>query len=131
MKIFNRNLIKQDFIALKDVNFEALEGEVIGIIGRNGAGKSTLLRAIAGIYQPDVGTIKVRGKVTLLASVGVGFNRELTGRENVHLYGSILGLSQKIEEKMQEIINFSQLEEFIDSPIKTYSSGMRARLGFR
>ena len=131
LKIFKRTSFKQDFIALKDVNFEVLEGEVVGIIGRNGAGKSTLLRAIAGIYQPDVGTIKVRGKVTLLASVGVGFNRELTGRENVHLYGSILGLSrEKIENRMQEIINFSQLEEFIDSPIKTYSSGMRARLGF-
>ena len=130
-RFFSRKSQNQDFIALKDVNFEVLEGEVVGIIGRNGAGKSTLLRVIAGIYQPDEGIVKVRGKVSLLASVGVGFNRELTGRENVHLYGSILGLARgKIEEKMDEIISFSQLEEFIDSPIKTYSSGMRARLGF-
>lgn len=131
ISFFSRKKENADFIALDDVNLEITEGEVVGIIGRNGAGKSTLLRVIAGIYPPDRGSVKTRGKTSLLASVGVGFNRELTGRENIFLYGAILGLKQKlIEEKIDEIISFSQLEEFIDSPLKTYSSGMKARLGF-
>lgn len=131
ISFFTRKREKADFIALEDVNLEITEGEVVGIIGRNGAGKSTLLRVIAGIYAPDRGSVKTRGKSSLLASVGVGFNRELTGRENIYLYGAILGLEQRlIDEKLAEIIAFSQLEEFIDSPLKTYSSGMKARLGF-
>jgi ABC-type polysaccharide/polyol phosphate transport system ATPase subunit len=129
--MFKRKKMKQDFIALENIDLEIHEGEVIGIIGRNGAGKSTLLRVIAGIYAPDSGSVLVRGKVSLLASVGVGFNRELTGRENVYLYGAIIGLKKEIiQQKMDQIITFSQLDEFIDSPLKTYSSGMKARLGF-
>jgi len=129
--LFKKKRSDESFTALEEINFEVLEGEVVGIIGRNGAGKSTLLRIIAGIYPPESGIVRVRGKVSLLASVGVGFNKELTGRENIHLYGSIIGLSRElINQRMAEIINFSQLEDFIDSPIKTYSSGMKARLGF-
>lgn len=131
VSIFQKKNDSEDFLALKGINFEVLEGEVVGIIGRNGAGKSTLLRIMAGIYPPETGAVRVRGKISLLASVGVGFNKELTGRENIYLYGSIIGLTRElINLKMEEIINFSQLEDFIDSPIKTYSSGMRARLGF-
>ena len=129
--IFRRRDKSEDFEALKGIDFEVLEGEVVGIIGRNGAGKSTLLRIMAGLYPPETGAVRVRGKISLLASVGVGFNKELTGRENIHLYGSIIGIpKQIINQKMNEIISFSQLEDFIDAPIKTYSSGMRARLGF-
>ena len=129
--IFGRKNKTEDFEALNGIDFEVLEGEVVGIIGRNGAGKSSLLRIMAGIYPPETGAVRVRGKISLLASVGVGFNKELTGRENVHLYGSIIGIPRElINERMNEIITFSQLEDFIDSPIKTYSSGMRARLGF-
>ena len=131
ISFFSRKKPQNDFIALEDVNLEVMEGEVVGIIGRNGAGKSTLLRVIAGIYAPDRGSVKTRGKTSLLASVGVGFNRELTGRENIYLYGAILGLERKkIQSKIDDIVAFSQLEEFIDSPLKTYSSGMKARLGF-
>lgn len=131
ISLFSRRKYRTDFIALEDVNLEVLEGEVVGIIGRNGAGKSTLLRVIAGIYAPDSGSVKTRGKTSLLASVGIGFNRELTGRENVYLYGAIIGLEKKlIDSKIEEIVAFSQLEEFIDAPLKTYSSGMKARLGF-
>ena len=129
--IFRRRDKSEDFEALKGIDFEVLEGEVVGIIGRNGAGKSTLLRIMAGIYPPETGAVRVRGKISLLASVGVGFNKELTGRENIYLYGSIIGIPRElINQKMNEIITFSQLEDFIDAPIKTYSSGMRARLGF-
>ena len=105
---------------------------MLGIIGRNGVGRAnTLLRVIAGIYAPDAGVVKIRGKAALLASVGVGFNRELTGRENIFLYGSIIGLKRGlIENKIDEIISFSELGDFIDAPLKTYSSGMKARLGF-
>ena len=131
ISFFSRRKQQTDFIALEDVNFEVMEGEVVGIIGRNGAGKSTLLRVIAGIYAPDRGSVKTRGKTSLLASVGIGFNRDLTGRENIYLYGAIIGLEKKlIDSKINEIVAFSQLEEFIDSPLKTYSSGMKARLGF-
>ena len=131
ISLFSKRKHHTDFIALEDVNLEVMEGEVVGIIGRNGAGKSTLLRVIAGIYAPDRGSVKTRGKTSLLASVGIGFNRELTGRENVYLYGAIIGLERKlIDSKIQEIIAFSQLDEFIDAPLKTYSSGMKARLGF-
>ena len=129
--LFSRKKTDTDFLALKNISFEVMEGEVLGIIGRNGVGKSTLLRVIAGIYAPDAGVVKIRGKAALLASVGVGFNRELTGRENIFLYGSIIGLKRGlIENKIDEIISFSELGDFIDAPLKTYSSGMKARLGF-
>ncbi len=118
------------FTALKDISFEIEEGEVIGIIGRNGAGKSCLLRVIAGIYRPDSGTSKASGKISLLAGLGLGFNPNLTGRENVYLYGSILGHSNRtMDELMDSIIEFSELHAFIDEPLRTYSSGMKARLG--
>jgi len=119
------------FIALNGINLEVNEGEILGIIGRNGSGKSTLLRTISGIYRPDKGSIKSKGQITLMAGLGIGFNVNLSGRENVYLYGSILGnSSEKMNELMDSIINFSELNGFIDQPLRTYSAGMRARLGF-
>ena len=118
------------YTALDGLSLEVHQGEVLGIIGRNGSGKSTLLRIIAGIYQPDEGRVRVRGRTSLLAGVRVGLNEHLTGRENVHLYGSILGHTQKtMDSMMEDIIEFSEIGEFFDQPLRTYSSGMRARLG--
>lgn len=118
------------FLALDSVSFSVKRGEVVGIIGRNGCGKSTLLRIIAGIFSPDQGTCKSAGKISLLAGLGTGFTGHLTGRENAYLYGSILGHEQAVmKELMDEIISFSELESFIDEPLRTYSAGMKARLG--
>jgi len=119
------------FRALDGINLDVKKGEVIGIIGPNGSGKSTLLRVIAGIYAPDDGSVEVEGRITLLAGIGTGFNRDLTGRENIKLSGSIFGFDSKsISDMEEEIIDFSGIREFIDDPIRTYSAGMRARLGF-
>lgn len=116
--------------ALKGVSLKVKKGEIIGIIGTNGCGKSTLLRIISGIYPPDSGTCKVQGTISLLAGLGTGFSAHQTGRENAILYGSILGYSEeKIINKLPEIIEFSELGGFIDEPIRTYSAGMKARLG--
>lgn len=122
---------KKWFRALSGIDLKIKKGSVVGIIGDNGAGKSTLLRVIGGIYKPDRGKITVNGEVILLASLGLGFSNDLPGRDNIYLTGGLIGMSeQEIAEREQEIINFSGLKDFIDAPIRTYSSGMRARLGF-
>ena len=119
------------FRALNGINLEVEKGEVVGIMGPNGSGKSTLLRVIAGIYAPDEGSVEVEGRITLLAGIGTGFNQDLTGRENIKLTGSIFGFdSNSISDMEEGIIHFSGIREFIDDPIRTYSAGMRARLGF-
>jgi lipopolysaccharide transport system ATP-binding protein len=117
--------------ALKDVSFEIQEGDIVGIIGRNGAGKSTLLKILSRITEPTIGWIKLHGRVASLLEVGTGFNQELTGRENIYLNGSILGMRKiEIEKKFDEIVAFSELEKFLDTPVKRYSSGMYVRLAF-
>ncbi len=122
---------RERFKALDDVNFSIEEGEVVGIIGHNGAGKSTLLKHLANITNPTRGEVHVRGSVAPLIEVGAGLNPELTGRENIYLNGAILGIPRKkIKEKLDEIIDFSELEQFIDTPVKRYSSGMTVKLGF-
>jgi len=122
---------KERFKALNDVSFHIEEGEVVGIIGHNGAGKSTLLKHLANISKPTKGEVIVRGSVAPLIEVGAGVNPELTGRENIFLNGAILGIPKKIiRQKLDEIIEFSELEEFIDTPVKRYSSGMQVKLGF-
>lgn len=120
-----------EFWALKDVSFEIKKGDCVGILGRNGAGKSTLLQVITGVLAPSAGSLAVEGKVAALLELGTGFNPEFTGRENVFLNGSILGFSQEqIRERYQDIINFADIGNFIDQPVKTYSSGMMVRLAF-
>jgi lipopolysaccharide transport system ATP-binding protein len=117
--------------ALKDINFEVKQGEILGIIGRNGAGKSTLLKILTRITAPTTGTVKAKGRVASLLEVGTGFHPELTGRENVFLNGAILGMSKsEINNKFEEIVNFAEIETFIDTPVKRYSSGMYVRLAF-
>jgi lipopolysaccharide transport system ATP-binding protein len=121
----------REFWALRDVGFEVTQGEAFGVIGPNGAGKSTLLKILSGILRPTEGEIAVRGRLSALIEVGAGFHPDLTGRENIFLSGSILGLSRAdVRRKLDEIVAFSGLEEFLDTPVKRYSSGMYARLGF-
>jgi len=120
-----------EFWALRDVSFEVPHGSTFGLIGHNGSGKSTLLKMLAGVYRPSDGSIATKGRISALLELGAGFHGELTGRENVYLNGAILGLTRKqIAGAMDEIVSFSGLEEFIDSPVKIYSSGMYVRLGF-
>ena len=122
---------RQAFWALQDVSLTAGAGDVIGVVGKNGSGKTTLLKTLSGICTPDRGHVEVRGKVGCLLSFGVGFNLSLSGRENIYLNGSLLGLKRReIDERLQDIIEFSELGEFIDAPVRTYSTGMRGRLGF-
>ncbi|MBU0719419.1 MAG: ABC transporter ATP-binding protein [Planctomycetes bacterium] len=122
---------KSEFWALEDVSFEVLPGEAFGIIGPNGAGKSTMLKLLAGIMRPTQGTIGIRGRVSALIELGAGFHGDLTGRENIHLNASILGMSRnETRSKFDEIVAFAGIEEFLDTPVKRYSSGMHARLGF-
>lgn len=119
------------FEAVKGVSFEVPKGQILGIVGKNGSGKSTLLRAIAGIFSPDEGEIDLHGNTISLLSIGVGFQNSLSGRENIYLSGMLLGFSrEKIEEKIEEIIEFSELGKFIDRPVKSYSSGMYSKLAF-
>ena len=129
--MFRSHTSYEDFVALQEVSFTIAEGEVVGVIGRNGSGKSTLLKTIAGIYRPAAGRVEVRGKVAPLIELGAGFHPELTGRENIVLNGLLLGLTRRqIAAAEAGIIAFSELGDFIDSPVKQYSSGMYMRLGF-
>ncbi|EKD90510.1 MAG: hypothetical protein ACD_31C00002G0009 [uncultured bacterium] len=122
---------QEDFWALKDISFKIRKSETVGIIGDNGSGKSTILKLIAGVVAPTSGWISVNGKVSPLIELGAGFHPELTGRENIYLNGTILGLTEReIDKKFDEIVAFSELENFIDTPVKHYSSGMYMRLGF-
>ena len=125
------NVEKRELVALRDVSFSVLPGERVGVIGQNGAGKSTLFRAIARVRRPTSGRVVVRGRVAPLLELGLGFHGELTGRENVILQGTIMGFSRRdMLDRMDSIAAFSELEEFLDAPVRTYSSGMAARLGF-
>lgn len=121
----------EEFLALNDVSFEVKKGEVMGIIGRNGAGKSTLLKVISGILKPTGGNVTVQGRVVPMLELGSGFDFDLSGRENIFLNGAILGYSEKfLKNKFDEILDFSELKDFIDIPIRNYSSGMVMRLAF-
>ncbi len=127
----NQQQPSSEFWALRHVSFVVESGETVGIIGRNGSGKSTLLRVIAGIYPPDEGSVAVEGEVSTLFGLGTGFNGELSGRDNIYLNGVMIGLTKsKIDGIVDDIIGFAELGDFIDMPVRTYSSGMRARLGF-
>jgi ABC-2 type transport system ATP-binding protein len=131
-RVIHRNRsAHEDFWALNQVSFKVNEGETIGILGRNGSGKSTLLKCVCGVLQPTSGEVVVRGKLAGLLELGAGFQQDLTGRENVYLNGSMLGMSKKeVDKVFDAIVDFSELEEFIDGPVKFYSSGMYVRLGF-
>ena len=127
---FHRNKV-DEFQAIRNVSFNVPKGNILGIVGKNGSGKSTMLNAIAGIFAPDSGTIDLKGNSVSLLSIGVGFQRELAGRENIILSVMLLGFSEKaVRERMEEIIEFSELGKFIDAPVRTYSSGMYSKLAF-
>lgn len=131
IKLLKKELMFQEFLAVKDVSFQVREGEAWGLIGSNGSGKSTMLKAISGIIKPYKGTITVGGSVAPLIELGAGFDAECTARENIFLNGCVLGHSEKfMKEHFDEIVDFAEIHEFLDSPIKNYSSGMKARLGF-
>src|SRR5438093_5338502 len=120
-----------EFWAVDDTSFEVRRGECLGLIGHNGAGKTTLLKMLSGLIKPDGGRIEMRGKVGALIALGAGFNPILTGRENIYVNATILGLKKReIDEKLEEIINFADIGHFIDTPVQSYSSGMQVRLGF-
>lgn len=123
---------KDDVVhAVKNVSYTVSRGEILGVIGKNGSGKSTMLRTLAGIFRPDSGTIDLKGNSVSLLSLGVGFNNELSGRENIKLSGLLLGFSEKqIDERLESIIEFSEIGEHIENPVKTYSSGMHSKLAF-
>jgi ABC-2 type transport system ATP-binding protein len=126
-----RRIRYDDYLALRNVSLQVRQGEMLGIIGPNGAGKSTLLKVIARVLKPKQGTVWIRGRVAPLLECGAGFHTELTGRENIYLNGTLLGLSRKeIDARFQGIVSFAELQDFIDAPLRTYSSGMVSRLGF-
>lgn len=131
IKFAKRQLRFDEFIALKDVSFSIHKGEVFGIVGLNGSGKSTLLKIISGIYNPSGGNIVVRGSIAPLIELGAGFDMDLTARENIYLNGAVLGFPKKfLDLKFNEIVDFAELWDFVDVPLKNYSSGMVARIGF-
>ena len=131
IKILKRQINFTEFWALTDVSFTVNKGERLGVLGFNGAGKSTLLKTVAGVLKPTKGSVHVEGVIAPMIELGAGFDSNYTGKENIFLYGATMGYSRKyIEERDDEIVAFSELEKFIDVPIKNYSSGMRARLGF-
>ena len=122
---------KDYFWALKDIDFRINKGDVVGIIGANGAGKGTLLKVVSGVYKPTTGTVEVNGKISPMIELGAGFDPELTARENIYLNGAILGYSKEfLEQKFDDIVEFSELKDFLDVPIKNFSSGMVAKLAF-
>ncbi len=131
VKLIKRQLMFTEFWALKDISFTVEKGERLGILGFNGAGKSTLLKTVAGVLKPTKGTVHVEGVIAPLLELGAGFDSNYSGKENIFLYGATMGYSRKyIQERYDQIVEFSELKDFIDVPIKNYSSGMRARLGF-
>jgi ABC-type polysaccharide/polyol phosphate transport system ATPase subunit len=131
LKLGRREKVVREIEALKGVSFDVPEGQVLGVVGANGAGKSTLMRTVAGILPPTSGRVEVHGRVSTLLALGVGFNRKLTGRQNVVLGGLAAGLTRgELQEKYDEIVAFAELEEFMDMPMRTYSSGMYGRLAF-
>lgn len=131
IRLVKKELMFQEFLAVKDVSFQVKAGEAWGIVGANGSGKSTLLKAVSGILKPYKGSIKVNGRISPLIELGAGFDANLTARENIYLNGCVLGHTEKfMREHFDEIVEFAELQGFLDSPIKNYSSGMKARLGF-
>ena len=131
IKLMNGQLMFQEFLALKQVDLKVKKGEAWGIIGTNGSGKSTLLKLICGILKPYKGNVAIRGTIAPLIELGAGFDSELTARENIFLNGAVLGHSERfMKEKFDEVVDFAELRDFLDMPIKNYSSGMAARLGF-
>jgi ABC-type polysaccharide/polyol phosphate transport system ATPase subunit len=130
-RLFRNHSRYHSFDALKGISFEVTDGEIVGLVGPNGSGKSTILKIIAGVYRPTAGVVRINGKVAGLIELGAGFHSDLTGRENILLNGLLLGLSKReIRSREQQILDFAELGEFIDSPVKQYSSGMYMRLGF-
>lgn len=126
-----RNKDGRRFEAVRGVSFDVYEGEIVGIVGKNGSGKSTLLRAVANIYSPDIGTIDSFGHSVSLMAVGVGFSNELSGRDNIYLSGMLMGFSKRqIDDKIEDIIAFADIGDFIDAPVRSYSSGMHSKLAF-
>ena len=131
VKFVTRKLMFTEFWALKDISFTVNKGERLGILGFNGAGKSTLLKTVAGVLKPTKGIVSVHGVIAPLLELGAGFDSNYSGKENIFLYGATMGYSRKyIQERYDEIVEFSELKDFIDVPVKNYSSGMKARLGF-
>ncbi len=131
IKAAKRELMFREFIAVDDVSFQVNKGDVFGLVGTNGSGKSTLLKVVAGVLEPSKGSCSVNGSISPLIELGAGFDFELTARENIYLNGALLGHSKKfLDEQLDEIINFAELQDFMEMPIKNYSSGMVARIAF-
>ncbi len=131
IKMLKRELLFQEFWALKNISFEIEKGDRMGVLGLNGAGKSTLLKIISGVMKPTEGNLEIKGKLVPLLELGAGFDSNYTGRENIYLNGAILGYTKEfLDEKYDEIVEFAEIRDFMDVPIKNFSSGMRARLGF-